>query len=151
MRCHSITKITRNGLIWGHVRYILSDLHFVAVHAAHHPAPLIVAGYHTASSDHGFLCNIVDLSGRVIKRVRRMSVDNELEWVMFTQQDLIGIVKGWSTSFNLLNPANGDVLALPEGLAEEHAKMDTDIRHYRIGIILGLVASTGEYKGALCA
>jgi len=75
-----------------------------------------------------------------------MSVDNELEWVMFTQQDLIGIVKGWSMSFNLLNPANGAVLALPEGLAEEHAKMDTDIRHYRIGIIFGLVASTGEYK-----
>jgi hypothetical protein len=44
----------------------------------------------------------------------------------------------------LLNPANGAVHALPEGLAEEHAKMD--IRHYRTGIIFGLVASTGEYK-----
>ena len=133
-------------------RSLLSDPHFAAAHAArHHPAPLIVAGYHAASSDHGFLCDVVDLSGRVVKRVRRTSADNEFEWVVFAQQDLIGTVKWLPTSFNLLNPANGAVHALPEGLAEEHAKMDIDIRHYRIGIIFGPVASTGEYKGALCA
>ncbi|RLN35393.1 hypothetical protein C2845_PM03G22610 [Panicum miliaceum] len=50
-------------------RSLLSDPHFVAAHAARHPGPLIVAGYDTDRSDAGPLLDIMDLSGRVIKRV----------------------------------------------------------------------------------
>ncbi|CAN6165489.1 unnamed protein product [Urochloa humidicola] len=70
-------------------RSLLSDPHFIAAHSTHHPAPLIVAGYHTADWNHGILCDIMDLSGRVVKRVRRTW--GEREWVMFTQRDLIDL------------------------------------------------------------
>jgi hypothetical protein len=33
-------------------RSLLSDPHFIAAHAAHHPGPLIVAGCHTTSPEH---------------------------------------------------------------------------------------------------
>ncbi|RLN32838.1 hypothetical protein C2845_PM03G22730 [Panicum miliaceum] len=87
----------------------------------------------------------MDLSGRVVKRVRRTSGENE--WVLFIQQDLVATLQVWrDICYRLLNPANGAVHALPERLAEEHANMDIRQRDYSTVIIFGLVASTGEYK-----
>ena len=51
-------------------RSLLSDPRFIAAHAARHPAPLIVAGYPTGVRNRRFLFDILDLSGRVVKRVR---------------------------------------------------------------------------------
>ncbi|KAJ1288167.1 hypothetical protein BS78_02G069600 [Paspalum vaginatum] len=51
-------------------RSLLSDPRFLAAHAARHPAPLIVAGYPAGVRNLRFLFDIVDLSGRVVKRVR---------------------------------------------------------------------------------
>uniref|UniRef100_K4A1E0 F-box domain-containing protein n=1 Tax=Setaria italica TaxID=4555 RepID=K4A1E0_SETIT len=51
-------------------RSLLSDPHFVAAHTARHPEPLIVAAtHHTDRSPPDHLLDIMDLSGRVIKRV----------------------------------------------------------------------------------
>ncbi|CAO2045350.1 unnamed protein product, partial [Urochloa humidicola] len=51
---------------------LLSDPHFVAAHAGRHPEPqpLIVIGYGTHLRDDGIICDVVDLAGRVVKRVR---------------------------------------------------------------------------------
>ncbi|WVZ71308.1 LOW QUALITY PROTEIN: hypothetical protein U9M48_019906, partial [Paspalum notatum var. saurae] len=125
-------------------RSLLSDPHFIAAHAGHHPdpEPLIIASCYTNRRKNGVLCDVMDLSGRVVKQVP--STWGEDEGAVFTQQDLICTKKGHSESFRLLNPADGAVYALPGGLAEEHAKLD--ISAYEAQIAFGLVASTGEYK-----
>jgi hypothetical protein len=51
-------------------RSLLSDPHFAAAHAARHPEPLIIApAGHTDRPSPGHLLDIMDLTGRVIKRV----------------------------------------------------------------------------------
>ncbi|KAL6638937.1 hypothetical protein ACP70R_022667 [Stipagrostis hirtigluma subsp. patula] len=120
-------------------RSLLSDPHFIAAHAASHPGPHIVAGYHPSG---GVLCDIMDLSGRLVKRIPAPTDD---DWVMSAQLDLIYTIRGPSRSCRLLNPATGAVLALPEELAEEHAGLEVDIRDCGVGIAFGQL-STGEYK-----
>uniref|UniRef100_A0A0A9F1T5 F-box domain-containing protein n=1 Tax=Arundo donax TaxID=35708 RepID=A0A0A9F1T5_ARUDO len=99
-------------------RCLLSDPHFIAAHAARHPAPpLVVAGYHTAYRNDGVVCDILDLSGNGVKRVRATGD----AWVTSTHHDFICTSKGTSSCIRLLNLTTGAVLALPEELAEEHA------------------------------
>ncbi|KAL6639650.1 hypothetical protein ACP70R_023380 [Stipagrostis hirtigluma subsp. patula] len=109
-------------------RSLLSDPQFIAAHAAHHPGPLIVLGYHTVRyhPDHrneGIICDIMDLSGCVVKRVRA-AVGNE--WVMSIQADHVCTARMIST-----------------GLAEEHVEHEFGSQ---TSIAFGQVASTGEYK-----
>ncbi|KAK8459112.1 hypothetical protein SEVIR_2G076801v4 [Setaria viridis] len=131
-------------------RSLLSGPHFITAHAARHPGPLVVTGYdasryHSDYPNRGVLCDIMDLSGHVVKRVG-MTQEGQLagEWVMYIQLDLICTGRGFKASYELLNPATGSVCALPKGLAKEHASHE---QHYYLTFIaFGKVASTGEYK-----
>ncbi|CAN6171291.1 unnamed protein product [Urochloa humidicola] len=96
-------------------RSLLSDPHFIAAHQACHPEPLVVVGYQTTPDR--VVCDIMDLSGRVVKRVLAGS---EYEWVMRAELDLLCVVTDSTMSCQLLDPATGAVHALPEGLAAEH-------------------------------
>ncbi|CAL5089124.1 unnamed protein product [Urochloa decumbens] len=123
-------------------RSLLSDPHFVVAHPTCHPEPLIVVGYERTRPDR-VLCDIMDLSGHVVKRVLAGS---ENEWVMRAQLDLICVVTDSTMSCQLLDPATGAIHALPEGLAAEHVVYGLNILDYTAMTALGLVASTGEYK-----
>ncbi|CAN6209597.1 unnamed protein product [Urochloa humidicola] len=124
-------------------RSLLTDPHFIAVHAAYHPEPLIVVGYEARYYGR-MLCDIMDLSGRVVKRVLAGS---EYEWVMMRAQlDLLCVVTDSTLACQLLDPATGAVHILPEGLAAEHAAYGLGILDYSATTAFGLVASTGEYK-----
>ncbi|KAL6639512.1 hypothetical protein ACP70R_023242 [Stipagrostis hirtigluma subsp. patula] len=121
-------------------RSLLSDRHFIAAHAARHP--LIVAGYGRGHSGHSILCDILDLSRQVVKRVRPAS--DEEDRVVCTHLDLICTVKGNSRWFRLINPANGTVYETPEELPQGY-----DENYFCVSrntIAFGQVASTGEYK-----
>ncbi|KAL6845677.1 hypothetical protein ACP4OV_024500 [Aristida adscensionis] len=144
-------------------RSLLSNPQFMATHAARHPGPLIIAGYpcfivttvpdhpgllaNTARQNNGILCEIMDLSGNIIKRVR--ATWGEFEYVDSTHLDIICTTKENdmiihpNMSFRLVNPANGTVHTLPEGPAEEH---DVDISDCMAMVMFGKVSSTGEYK-----
>ncbi|CAL5022766.1 unnamed protein product [Urochloa decumbens] len=104
-------------------RRLLSDPHFVAVHTGHHPEPqpLIVIGYGTYIRDGGFICDVVDLTGRVVKRVRAPGDGVGAEAVRFIHLDFVCTSKGTYRCLRFLNLATGSAYALPEGLAEEHA------------------------------
>ncbi|CAL5089084.1 unnamed protein product [Urochloa decumbens] len=124
-------------------RALLSDLNFIDAHAARHPKRLIVAAHHTdglAAGHHLF--GIMDLSGRVIKRVVRPGQ----EWVMTALLDVVCVLMTNDMSYLLFNLATGVVSALPHGLAEEHSRRARDISDYRHLVAVGKVASTGEYK-----
>ncbi|WVZ53589.1 hypothetical protein U9M48_004507 [Paspalum notatum var. saurae] len=125
-------------------RSLLSDPRFIAAHADRHPGPLIVAGN---GHGEGILCDILDLTGRVIKRIR--STEDELvrsTHLEFAHHELACVAKGQGRSWKLLNLTTGDVFPLPEGLSEEHAAWPLDSRRYRAVVALGQVASTEEYK-----
>ncbi|KAF8741159.1 hypothetical protein HU200_013640 [Digitaria exilis] len=136
-------------------RSLLSDPHFIAAHAARHPdqPPLVVVGYQATDRNGRVLCDIVDLSGRVVKRVHAAAGDEDdddslgrtTKWVMSTQGDLVCVTRGTGMSCcQLLDPATGAVHDLPDGLAAEHSD------HYSSdcwgSTVFGLVPSTGEYK-----
>ncbi|CAO2188043.1 unnamed protein product [Urochloa humidicola] len=127
----------------------LSNQRFIAEHTARHPGTHIVVGYNTALREDRVLYDICDLSGNIVKRVRSTGNKNknELEWVLYTQPDLLCIVK-WTDmmSIKLLNPATGVVHALPRRLAEEHAAYQQDVFNYCFPATFGQVASTGLYK-----
>ncbi|CAN6197188.1 unnamed protein product [Urochloa humidicola] len=129
-------------------RALLSDPHFIAAHAARHPAPLIVAGYGLGSGypDGNILCDIMDLSGRVVKRIRATGDGIVRDSVVSTRLKFVEIARGLSSGCWLLDPATGAVTVLPEELADEHAALQLDIIEYRSGVAFGKVASTGEYK-----
>ncbi|PVH63853.1 hypothetical protein PAHAL_2G121100 [Panicum hallii] len=132
-------------------RCLLSDPHFVAAaHAARHPEPpLILAGYNTALQDDGIICDVMDLSGRVVKRVRTTGDDTGgKECVISIEAGLICTSKGTEWSSRLLNLATGAVRALPdpEGLAEEPAAHELDTTYLFADAMLGQVPSTGKYK-----
>ncbi|KAL6639663.1 hypothetical protein ACP70R_023393 [Stipagrostis hirtigluma subsp. patula] len=62
--------------------------------------------------------------------------------------DLSGLVvkrRGFRDIYGLLNPATGDVCALPTGYGEEYAAYE-DIIYYKAIIAFGKVASTREIK-----
>ncbi|CAN6171294.1 unnamed protein product [Urochloa humidicola] len=113
-------------------RALLSDPHFIAAHAAHHPGPLIVAGYGVGSGypDGNILCDIMDLSGRVVKRIRATGDGIVRDSVVSARLKFVEIARGLSSSCWLLDPATGAL----------------DIFEYRSGVAFGKVASTGEYK-----
>lgn len=123
-------------------RSLLSDPHFIAAHAASHPGPLIVAGYSTSRGIEGFIADIIDTSGRVVKRIR--ATHNER--VKSIQRDLICTIVGNMKRYRLRNLATGAVHVLPGGLSEQHAALGRDVSRYRQLLVLGHVASSGEYK-----
>ncbi|TVU33362.1 hypothetical protein EJB05_25174, partial [Eragrostis curvula] len=123
-------------------RRLLSDPHFIAAHAARNTEPpLFVAGYDTGLRDDGVVCDIVDLSGKVVRRVRAAGD----AWVMSVNLDLVCFSKGNSRCIRFFNMTTGDAFALPEGLSKEHVE-GRDILDYRFVDSLGHVASTGQYK-----
>ena len=61
-------------------RSLLSDPQFIAAHATHHRRPLIVAGHDKSHRDDGILCDIIDISGQVIKQIIRSTED---EWLIY--------------------------------------------------------------------
>ncbi|CAL5089127.1 unnamed protein product [Urochloa decumbens] len=125
-------------------RSLLSDRDFIADHAARHPEPLIVVGYEALRRNRLALCDIMDHSGRVVKRIHAGA---ELDRVMYTHLGLLCVTIGGSgMRFQLLNPATGDVHALPEGLAAEHAVHRQALGDCWATTAFGLVPSTGEYK-----
>ncbi|KAF8741161.1 hypothetical protein HU200_013642 [Digitaria exilis] len=84
-------------------RSLLSDPHFIAAHASRHPdqPPLAVVGYAATERNGRVLCDIVDLSGRVVKHVHAATGDDDdadlgrtTKWVMSTQLDLVCVTKG---------------------------------------------------------
>jgi hypothetical protein len=141
-------------------RSLLSDPAFVVAHAARHAEPLVVAGYATHTSSNGVLCEILDLSGRVVWRVRAPAPAPGVgetttpttgnEWVASTGIGLVCVAEGAGVNCRLLDPsaaaAGAAARALPRGLAEEHAAHERDVSHHTAMIALGQVASTGERK-----
>ncbi|CAL5076613.1 unnamed protein product [Urochloa decumbens] len=129
-------------------RALLSDPHFIAAHAARHPSPLVVVGYGLSSGypDGNILCDIMDLSGQVVKRIRATGDGIEKDLVVSARLDFVEIMRGLNWSRQLLDPATGAVTVLPEELADEHAALQLDIFEHRSVVAFGKVASTGEYK-----
>ncbi|PAN10015.1 hypothetical protein PAHAL_2G065800 [Panicum hallii] len=126
-------------------RALLSDPQFVSAHAACHPGPLVVACYGPSSGypEGDILCEIMDLSGRVVKRIRAMGDGIRKDWVVSAQLDFVQIVREMS-SYRLLDPATGAIFALPEELADEDTALQLDMYKYRVGVAFGKVASTGK-------
>ncbi|CAL5022768.1 unnamed protein product [Urochloa decumbens] len=126
---------------------LFSDPHFITAHGTRHQEALIVAGYNTFHRNDGIICDVMDLSGRVVKRVRATADETGGdEWVRSIGLDFICTSKGTERSFRLLNLATGAIRALPEGLAEEHAMHEPDSCHFHSFAALGQVPSTGQYK-----
>ncbi|CAN6180639.1 unnamed protein product [Urochloa humidicola] len=134
-------------------RSLLSTPSFAAAHAARHAEPLIVAGY-AAHTSGGVLYAILDLSGRVVRRVHAApaGAGAENEWVASTGLGLVCVVsEGAGVSCRLLDPSaaaacGGAARALPRGLAEEHAAHRHEISHHAAMVALGKVTATGERK-----
>ncbi|KAL6639653.1 hypothetical protein ACP70R_023383 [Stipagrostis hirtigluma subsp. patula] len=128
-------------------RALLSDPHFIAAHAARH-GPLIVLGYDSARynpayRNEGIICDIMDVSGHIVKRVHGELIGR----VMSVQLDLVCAMRGFKERYVLINPATVGVCALPEGFAEEHVVPKR--RHlgcYKAFTAFGKVVSTGEIK-----
>nr|CAB3452273.1 unnamed protein product [Digitaria exilis] len=130
-------------------RALLSDPLFAAAHAFRHPYyPLIAIGYEASIGNGRVLCDIVDLSGRVVKRVLAAggSAPAALERVMCAHHDHICVARGSSMSCHVLNVTTGSIHVLPEGLATEHAKHKQTSAHCWATTAIGMVPSTGEYK-----
>ncbi|KAF8741153.1 hypothetical protein HU200_013634 [Digitaria exilis] len=123
-------------------RALLSDPQFAAAHSARHPGPLIVAGYAENEGD-GMIVDIMDLSGQIVKRVRRVEGRDR---VMSIELDLAFVKNGSSMSCHVLNVTTGSIHVLPEGLATEHAKHKQTSAHCWATTAIGMVPSTGEYK-----
>ncbi|KAL6595037.1 hypothetical protein ACP70R_048140 [Stipagrostis hirtigluma subsp. patula] len=128
-------------------RALLSDSHFIAAHAARH-GPLIVLGYDSARynpayRNEGIICDIMDLSGHIVKRVHGELIGR----VMSVQLDLVCAMRGFKGRYVLINPATGGVCALPEGFAEEHVVPEGRLLcYYQAVTAFGKVASTWEIK-----
>ncbi|CAL5076610.1 unnamed protein product [Urochloa decumbens] len=122
-------------------RSLLSDLQFAAAHAARHPGPLVIAGYDQNAGD-GTLVNIMDMSGQIVKQVRRIDGSDK---VMSMDLDLVCVKNVDSGRYRFLNPATGAVYHLPSFFADEHMCLSFNL----VGdpkYILGQVPGTGEYK-----
>ncbi|CAN6222644.1 unnamed protein product [Urochloa humidicola] len=140
-------------------RSLLSSPSFAAAHAARHPEPLLLVAGGYAS--HRFMMNnggdvlfdIMDLSGRIVRRFRPANEEGRLPEqmdenemaVVSVQGDLVCLEKRSSRSCRLVNPATGAVRALPEQLAEEHATREHKAPYYS-EFAFGQAAATGEYK-----
>nr|XP_034580697.1 F-box/LRR-repeat protein At2g43260-like [Setaria viridis] len=109
--------------------------------------PAFAAAHHT--SNNGVLYDILDLSGRVVRRVNAAATTpTENEWVASTGLGLVCVAEGAGVSCRLLDPAAAArvAFALPRGLAEDHAAHERDISHHTAMVALGQVGSTGERK-----
>ncbi|TVU33360.1 hypothetical protein EJB05_25172, partial [Eragrostis curvula] len=126
-------------------RSLFSDPQFIAAHKARHPTPpLVVLGYHTTGlrcPDEQVVCDMVDLSGKVLRRVHAAGE----VWVTSVNRDFVCTSKDSSYCIRLFNMKTGDVFALPEELSEEHAE-ERDILEFTSVAAIGQVASTGEHK-----
>ncbi|KAL6639665.1 hypothetical protein ACP70R_023395 [Stipagrostis hirtigluma subsp. patula] len=106
-------------------RALLSDPHFIEAHTARH-GPLIVLGYDSARynpayRNEGIICDVMDLSGHIVKHVHDRAGD--------------------------VRPTRPRVCALPEGFAEEHVVPEERLLcYYQAVTAFGKVASTGEIK-----
>ncbi|TVU33364.1 hypothetical protein EJB05_25176, partial [Eragrostis curvula] len=127
-RCHAVCRP------W---RCILTDPHFVDAHKARHD-PLIVVGYSTYSQS--TLCDIMDLSGRVLKQVHVTGC-----W-RATSVHLDFICASSSRSFRLLNLSSGAVYILPDELTEEHAAEEQNTSRFYVDAAFGQAKSTGQHK-----
>nr|CAB3477184.1 unnamed protein product [Digitaria exilis] len=121
-------------------RSLLSDPRFVAAHAIRHPGPLIVAGYERPKE--GIICDILDLSGRVVMRI---PAQEGVRRVMSIQLNLICTEKRMTLDCQLLNPVTRAVCALPEGFAKEHAQK-RGIFDHKVFLSFGKAPLTGECK-----
>ncbi|TVU33368.1 hypothetical protein EJB05_25180, partial [Eragrostis curvula] len=122
---------------------LLSDPQFIAAHAARNSEPpLVVAGYHASYGGDGVLCDILALSGKVVRRVHAAGKDV----VTSVNLDFVCTYKGYSSCIRLFNMTTGDVFALPEGLSDQEHAGERDILDHPSVAALGKVASTGEYK-----
>ncbi|KAL6845676.1 hypothetical protein ACP4OV_024499 [Aristida adscensionis] len=156
-------ELCRLRIVCRQWRSLLSNQQFIAAHRARHPGPFIMAGYpyfvvvplrchpellgNAPRRNNGILCEIIDLSGHVIKRVR--ATWGEFEYVESTHLDLICTTKekkliNSKRSLRLVDPANGTVYGLPEGPAQEHDNVD--IGDWTAMVMFGQVSSTGQYK-----
>ncbi|KAL6845657.1 hypothetical protein ACP4OV_024480 [Aristida adscensionis] len=118
-------------------RSLLSDPQFAAAYAVRHPGPLLIATNHVS------LVEIMDLSGRNVKKVRR----NEGDWVRCIGPDLVCVKNTRSGICQMLNPATGAVYYLPQNLLEEHAATGLKLSDYgEPSYVFGHVARTGQYK-----
>ncbi|CAN6165487.1 unnamed protein product [Urochloa humidicola] len=131
-------------------RSLLSDPQFIAAHGARHPGPLIVSGHPTSTGrrSDGVRFNIMDLSGRIVKRlhVADDGTHNGTKVMISSQAGLVCMLSDLGKRCRVLDPATGAVTSLPEGLAEEHAVHEQDMGQYSAAVVCGKVASTGEHK-----
>ncbi|KAK3124715.1 hypothetical protein QOZ80_7BG0591160 [Eleusine coracana subsp. coracana] len=127
-------------------RSLLADPGLAAAHAARHPEPLIIAGYDELDNN-GVVFSIVDLAGRVIRRVKGAAAA-AFERVMSLHLDLVCVAEGASGPCRVFSPggARASSWTLPEGMAAEHAVYEAFFSHRRTTIVLGQVESTGWFK-----
>jgi hypothetical protein len=127
-------------------RSLLSDPNFAAAHAARCRSELLfLASYTADGAEHDGLVDVLDLSGRVVKRVRRKLG----EVVVSMASDLVCVKMIQGGTFRLMNPATGSVYQLPNNnkLPEEHMAHGYVICPFGEPVhVFGKVASTGEYK-----
>ncbi|CAL5079012.1 unnamed protein product [Urochloa decumbens] len=123
-------------------RYLLSDPLFIAAHGARHPGPHLIGSY-IESTEHDILFSIVDLSGQIIKQIRR----KEGETVTGMAAGLVCIKTVHNGSYRFLNPSTEAVYHLLDRLAQEHIDRGFELRDYCEPVLLfGLAAGKGEYK-----
>ncbi|WVZ71307.1 hypothetical protein U9M48_019905 [Paspalum notatum var. saurae] len=121
-------------------RSLLSSPMFIA---ARHPGPhLLIAGY-GGGTEQEISFSIMDLSGDVIKRVRRKDGDR----IMGISSDLVCIKAVHDGgSYRLVNPATGAVHRLPQHLAQEHVAQGLKLRDYCEPVHMFGLVSNGECK-----
>ncbi|TVU41320.1 hypothetical protein EJB05_14826, partial [Eragrostis curvula] len=136
-------------------RSLLSDKDFIAAHMRRHPPDeaLIVVGhakrrYKDSCRPDTILCEIMDISGRVVKRIHSTGADGiRNDTMVYAHANLICIANVTTNkSYRLLDPVSGVEYPVPDGLAEEHASHKHDISHNQTFYVFGLVSSTGERK-----
>ncbi|KAK3126627.1 hypothetical protein QOZ80_7AG0559540 [Eleusine coracana subsp. coracana] len=130
-------------------RSLLSNKSFIAAHMKRHQNPFIIVGYNkrrykdTCRPDN-ILCDIMDLSGNVVKRIRSTGEGIRNDSMVSACGDFICVANMRNNTFQLLNPATGALYTVPDKLAEEHRVHQRYISP--TNIVFGQVSSTSEYK-----
>lgn len=118
---------------------------------ARHHYPYIVVGYNKrrykdTCRPNDILFDIMDMYGRVVKRIRSTGDGIRNDSMVSSYGDLVCITNVGNNSVRLLNPATGVQYPVPDRLAEEHAVHQQNIRLHPVFLVFGKVSSTGEYK-----